>query len=41
VSVFPLVENPGAVFVPKARLFVVDEARVRARWSELGLEDLG
>src|SRR3989441_100712 len=27
VSVFPLVENPGAVFVPKARLFVVNEAR--------------
>jgi hypothetical protein len=27
VEVFPLVEHPGAVFVPKARLFVVDEAR--------------
>ena len=27
MSVFPLVENPGAVFVPKARLFVVNEAR--------------
>ncbi len=24
---FPLVENPGAVFVPKARLYVVDEDR--------------
>ena len=23
----PLVENPGAVFAPKARLWVVDEAR--------------
>jgi ribosomal 30S subunit maturation factor RimM len=27
VAVFPLVENPGAVFVPKARVFVVDEKR--------------
>lgn len=27
MEVFPLVEHPGAVFVPKARLFVVDEAR--------------
>jgi hypothetical protein len=27
VEVFPLVEHPGAVFAPKARLFVVDEAR--------------
>jgi len=25
--VFPLVENPGAVFQPKAQVFVVDEAR--------------
>lgn len=25
---FPLVENPGAVFVPKAQVFVVNEARV-------------
>jgi len=24
--VFPLVDNPGAVFMPKAALFVVDEA---------------
>ena len=24
---FPLVENPGAVFVPKAKLYVVDERR--------------
>ena len=24
---FPLVENPGAVLVPKAALYVVDEAR--------------
>ena len=24
---FPLVENPGAVLQPKARVFVVDEAR--------------
>lgn len=24
---FPLVENPGAVFVPQARLYVVDERR--------------
>ena len=23
----PLVENPGAVFVPKARLYVLDEQR--------------
>ena len=27
MEVFPLVEHPGAVFVPKARVFVVDEAR--------------
>src|SRR5256886_13442687 len=27
VSVFPLVENPGAVFVPHARLYVVNEER--------------
>src|SRR2546422_10576492 len=27
VSVFPLVENPGAVFVPRARLYVVNEER--------------
>ncbi len=27
VEVFPLVERPGAVFAPKARLFVVDAAR--------------
>src|SRR5256884_4658358 len=26
-SVFPLVENPGAVFVPRARLYVVNEER--------------
>jgi len=25
--VFPLVENPGAVFTPKARLLVVNEER--------------
>jgi len=25
--VFPLVENPGTVFVPKARLYVLNEAR--------------
>lgn len=24
---FPLVENPGAVLVPKATLYIVDEAR--------------
>ena len=24
---FPLVENPGGVFVPKARVFVMDEDR--------------
>ena len=23
----PLVENPGTVFVPKARLYILDEAR--------------
>src|SRR5438034_11017987 len=39
VAVFPLVENPGAVFTPKARLLVVrsEERRVgkecRSRWS--------
>jgi len=27
VAVIPLVENPGAIFVPRARLFVVDAAR--------------
>ncbi len=27
MAVFPLVENPGAVFAPKARLYVLDEAR--------------
>jgi hypothetical protein len=27
VAVFPLVENPGAVFAPKATLYVVDEER--------------
>lgn len=27
VAVFPLVENPGAVFTPKARLLVVNEDR--------------
>jgi hypothetical protein len=27
VAVFPLVENPGAVFMPGARLYVVDEER--------------
>ena len=24
---FPLVENPGAVFAPKARLYIVDDER--------------
>ncbi|MGH7644381.1 MAG: hypothetical protein ACREMR_02220, partial [Gemmatimonadales bacterium] len=28
VAVFPLVENPGAVFAPRVRLLVVDEQRV-------------
>ncbi len=28
MAVFPLVANPGAVFVPRARLFVVDDERV-------------
>ncbi len=27
MEVFPLVEHPGAVFAPKAQLFVVDAAR--------------
>lgn len=27
MSVVPLVENPGAVFQPKAQLFVLNEAR--------------
>jgi len=27
VAVLPLVENPGAVFTPKARLLVVNEER--------------
>ena len=27
MAVLPLVEHPGTVFVPKARLFVVDERR--------------
>ncbi len=27
MAVVPLVDNPGAVFTPKARLYVVDEAR--------------
>jgi hypothetical protein len=27
VAVFPLVENPGAVFAPRARVWVVDDAR--------------
>jgi hypothetical protein len=27
VAVVPLVERPGAVFVPQARLYVVNEAR--------------
>ncbi len=27
MAVFPLVENPGAVFTPKARLYVVNEER--------------
>ena len=27
MEVIPLVQNPGAVFVPKAQLYVVDEAR--------------
>ena len=28
MAVIPLVENPGTVFVPKARLYVLNEARV-------------
>jgi len=28
VAVIPLVENPGAVFVPKARVYVLNEDRV-------------
>jgi hypothetical protein len=27
VAVIPLVENPGTVFVPKARVYVLSEAR--------------
>ena len=27
MAVLPLVENPGALFAPKAQLFVVDERR--------------
>ena len=27
MAVVPLVKNPGAVFVPKARLYVVDDER--------------
>ena len=27
MAVFPLVENPGAVFAPRARVYVVDEER--------------
>ena len=27
MAVFPLVENPGAVFMPRARVYVVDEER--------------
>lgn len=27
MAVFPLVENPGAVFTPKARVYVVDADR--------------
>jgi hypothetical protein len=27
LAVFPLVENPGAVLMPKAALYVVNEAR--------------
>jgi hypothetical protein len=27
VAVIPLVESPGTVFVPKARLYVLDDAR--------------
>ncbi|HYT70257.1 MAG TPA: hypothetical protein VEK78_02675 [Gemmatimonadales bacterium] len=27
MAVFPLVANPGAVFAPKARLYVVNEER--------------
>ena len=27
MAVIPLVENPGTVFVPKARLYVVNDAR--------------
>src|SRR2546429_1526788 len=31
VAVIPLVENPGAVFVPKARLYVVNADRKSTR----------
>lgn len=27
MAVIPLVENPGTVFVPKVRVYVLDEAR--------------
>jgi ribosomal 30S subunit maturation factor RimM len=27
VAVFPLVDNPGTVFAPRARVYVVDEER--------------
>ena len=27
MAVFPLVEHPGSVFVPKARVYVMDEDR--------------
>lgn len=27
MAVFPLVDNPGAVFQPRARVYVVDEER--------------
>lgn len=27
MAVFPLVENPGAVFMPRAHVYVVDEER--------------
>lgn len=27
MAIFPLIDNPGAVLVPKARVFVVDDTR--------------
>lgn len=27
MAIFPLIENPGAVFTPRARLYVVDTER--------------